>query len=155
MPAEPVASTDAQRHAANRGRLVMLAILPLVLMVPGVNLLQISRGGVPEILRQGDMSLAYVVGLSCSVLLVVAWLLAWRGRRRPRLLLGWVYLLAATLIVSVPALLWLSGVPLPPGWSFGLAVALVYGAGGWRLLVSPNVIAFQGRQRARRERPGT
>jgi len=152
MPANPAAAAtaEAEHAAAARGRRVMLAILPLVLMVPAVNLLQISRDGVPESLRQGDMNIAYVVGLACSVLLVVAWVLAWRGRRKPRLLLGWVYVLAAALIVGVPAVLWLGGAPLPPGWSFGLLFALIYGAGGWLLLVSPNVMAFQGRQRARR-----
>lgn len=145
MDEDTIGSEDGR--AARRGRLVMLAILLLILVIPAVNIIQIMRQGVPAGFQHGDMRIAYVVGMFFSVLLVLAWYYAWRGRRRARLVLGWAYLLAATLIVIAALALYVSGIALPAGWPAAMAFVAVYGCGGWVLLVSPAIVDFQSRQR--------
>jgi hypothetical protein len=134
--------------ASRRGRLVMLSILALILVIPAVNLTQIMRRGVPAGLQQGDMQTAYVIGMFFSVILVLAWYYAWRGRRRARLVLGWVYLLAALMIGVMALALGIVGFALPPGWPLGMIFVAIYGCGGWVLLASPAIRDFQKAQRA-------
>lgn len=130
-------------EAELRGRRVMLAILALIMVVPFINLRQLFRDEVPNLLRDGDMNLAYTAGMFFSVMLILVWYYAYVGRRKPRIALGLIYVTTAAIVLVLPSLLMLAGTPLPDGWIFGLLVAVIYGAAGWTLLYSQNVRAFQ------------
>ncbi len=133
-----------------RGRRVMLAILALIMVVPFINLRQMFRNEVPNLLRAGDLNIAYAAGMFFSVLLILVWYYAYVGRRKPRIALGLIYVTTAALVLGLPAILMLAGTPLPDGWVVGLVVALIYGAAGWTLLYSRNVRAFQRYQQTTR-----
>lgn len=130
-------------EAELRGRRVMLAILALIMVVPFINLRQMFRDEVPNLLRAGDLNIAYTAGMFFSVLLILVWYYAYVGRRKPRIVLGLIYVTTAALVLGLPAVLVLAGTPLPAGWLAGLIAAVIYGAAGWTLLYSRNVRAFQ------------
>lgn len=135
---------------AARGRLVMLAILALVVVVPLVNLQSLLNDGLPAGLRAGMAHFTYTVGMAASILLVVLWYFAWAGCRRAGMALGGLYLAAATIGILVPLLGAAGGSELRVGWPLSMALVSIYGFGGWSLLTSSAIRQFQAHQRAMR-----
>jgi len=129
------------------GRRVMLAVLSLVLAIPVVNMRRLMTEGIPTGLQHGNINYAYVIGMFFSVLLVLVWYFAYKGRGQARIMLGIIYLVTTSVTVVVPLTLLFLGTTLPPSWPISISLAAVYGLAGWVLLVSSNIKAFQLYQR--------
>ncbi len=141
-PAKPSVMNESQIW----GRRVMFAVLSLVIVIPLVNLRILMRDGVPIGLERGEINLAYAGGMFFSVLLILVWYYAYKGRQKARVMLGLVYLITTSITVVVPLMLLFMGTVLPASWPISISLAAVYGLAGWVLLVSANIKAFQNYQ---------
>ncbi|MBT3332597.1 MAG: hypothetical protein HOK21_03270 [Rhodospirillaceae bacterium] len=144
---------QSMSSAAIWGRRVMLAVLSLVVAIPVVNMRRLLTEGIPNGLENGDINIAYVIGMFFSVLLILVWYFAYVGKGKARVMLGAVYLITTSLTVVLPIALLFMGTELPPSWPISISLAAIYGLAGWVLLVSPNIKAFQQYQRQLRAAP--